>query len=860
MNSREEKDGALRSHPQRNPESPFLEEEIFDGESEDEWEARLATLEMESPFQRAFEEGLVRDTPYAEEELLALEEEEDVFESEEPEKEFVEEEERATVGDFPVEEAEAYDEEARSDRDSLMEVYDQDEVQYVEGETEEEKALARMKFELQTKNRIWRNDGKTASLLDRKYGPNDFLVDKNGVRLESETHGVLEFETEWFRTWPKLKEAIEKAVKMTEDMNNAGPSKFEKTRKAFPFNVDHLRKGSTKEKSQGFWDRRKGMEGEKEKILGAKEELEVEIIDDKWMAGIQSSESFLLEYYESFLRQHEWPFFRDGTIKHAKAILDAANTDGIHVTELAKLRSFLQIIVNYIMRGQGGKVSKDAGAFADVEGMPAKQAFTLMSRTSFSSMYQTLLTEKEKNLFKKIVKNDLILNEMGLNQQSPVFIKGYGTKRNEPGPTVYKWLSGILSGVDLLSGRSGKGLSAAMGRYDVETRTGKKDRWLVKFETRNTKMGAWKEAKDWVDYASELFKIASKREDDAVRLAHQQGITDENKLTNLVFHAHHPDLKGRRIRKDERDLAQEWLRIRDDLVRMSLQGVQPELEEFEDAEDRYEQSYQFHSDLEEYTAEDEVEVGDDEAEEGIEASELDPVLVDIAEKIIAREVPLFEHQAPPRWTRCFSAEDIAKVQKVYEDNTSAASANSVDRNSCIVMLNVALGQLLSLRLKQNRARGASNRYVQMGNLITETIEKAMYQLRRKGYTVAPTLINFFDRRNHTAGTLKPERLKASVRDKLLAYSKKEGCWFAFSMSIMDGYHSVLLVVDHNAADAKIYWLDQFSTGLDDDVTNSLDQRLTDVTQRWWQAVMDTKRKGYKTTIRLWPLRKPLKTS
>lgn len=446
---------------------------------------------------------------------------------------------------------------------------------YMERETEEDKPLARVKVEFQTKNRVWRNDGKTSSLLERKYGPADFLIGKKGVRLESETGGVLEFETEWFRTRPKLVEAIEKAVRMTQDMNRASPSKFDKTRKAFPFNVDHLRKGSAKEKSQGFWDKRKGMEGEKEKLLGAQEELEIEIIDPKWEAGIQSSESFMLEYYESFLRQHEWPVFRDGAVKHGKAILDVANAGGIPLTELAKLRSFLQIIVNYIMRGQGGKLSEDAGAFTDVKGMAAKQAFTLMSRTSFASMYRSLLTDKEQMLFQQIVKTDGILNEMGLNQQSPVFTKGYGMKRHEPGPTVRKWLGGIFSGVDLLSGRMGKGLSAAMGRYDVETRKGKKDRWLVKFETRNTIMGAWSEAKDWAKYASNLFDLATKRERDAVDLVYRQGITDENKLTNFVFFARHPELRGRRIRKDERDLAQKWLRIRNDLVRPMLAKATP---------------------------------------------------------------------------------------------------------------------------------------------------------------------------------------------------------------------------------------------------------------------------------------------
>jgi hypothetical protein len=237
------------------------------------------------------------------------------------------------------------------------------------------------------------------------------------------------------------------------------------------------------------------------------------------------------------------------------------------------------------------------------------------------------------------------------------------------------------------------------------------------------------------------------------------------------------------------------------------------------------------------------------------------LVLDIAEKTIAREAPLFEKQVSTRWTRCFSSTDIANVEKVYQDNASAAGANSVDRCSCIVMLNVALGQLLSLPLKANRARSTSTRLVQMGDLPTGSIEKAMKKLGSAGYVVAPTVMNFFDRRNRTAGTLKPERLKASVQINVLALAKTKGCWFAFGLSIMDGYHSVLLLVDHTGDDAKIYWLDQNRSGVMDplaDVTSSLDQRLTDKTQAWWQAVMDEKGKGFNTTIRLWPLRKPRK--
>ncbi len=256
----------------------------------------------------------------------------------------------------------------------------------------------------------------------------------------------------------------------------------------------------------------------------------------------------------------------------------------------------------------------------------------------------------------------------------------------------------------------------------------------------------------------------------------------------------------------------------------------------------------------EVEAEDELEL-EDELEVDLELRNLDPVVLDIAEKVFAREEEMLEYQRGSAWTRCFSAADIAKVQKVYEDNSVAGSANGEARCSCIVMLNVALGQLLPLSLKSNRARSQSSRTVDMADLTTESIEQAMAQLRRKGFATAPIKMNFFDGRNRTAGTLKPERLKASVQTTVLKKANVKGCWFAFGLSVMDGYHSVLLLVDHTTDNAKIYWLDQFSNGLADEVTSTLDQRLTEKTQAWWQSVMDTKQKGYNTTIRLWSLRK-----
>jgi len=59
-------------------------------------------------------------------------------------------------------------------------------------------------------------------------------------------------------------------------------------------------------------------------------------------------------------------------------------------------------------------------------------------------------------------------------------------------------------------------------------------------------------------------------------------------------------------------------------------------------------------------------------------------------------------------------------------------------------------------------------------------------------------------------------------------------------------------------DGKIYWLDQFISDINDinsGVTTTLDQRITTQTQGWWQKVMDKKKVGYNTPVRVWPLRR-----
>ncbi|MGH4012254.1 MAG: hypothetical protein ACRDTH_29515 [Pseudonocardiaceae bacterium] len=67
-------------------------------------------------------------------------------------------------------------------------------------------------------------------------------------------------------------------------------------------------------------------------------------------------------------------------------------------------------------------------------------------------------------------------------------------------------------------------------------------------------------------------------ESELVRSALQSGVTGENGLTDLVFFRRYPARNGRPISRDEPNyqaLSQEWLSIRDTLVRPILRGPQP---------------------------------------------------------------------------------------------------------------------------------------------------------------------------------------------------------------------------------------------------------------------------------------------
>ena len=239
-------------------------------------------------------------------------------------------------------------------------------------------------------------------------------------------------------------------------------------------------------------------------------------------------------------------------------------------------------------------------------------------------------------------------------------------------------------------------------------------------------------------------------------------------------------------------------------------------------------------------------------------------MLDLAEKVAARaalrEVEEERSRRAPARTTCFTAAEAAAVVDLYRDNDVSGDAASFDRASCIVMLNVGLGQLLGLRTKNHPARtykpatmSRRPRTVTMGDLTTHSIESAMGQLVRARRATGPLLVRFTDRRGRRAGTLAPQVMQNSLLDAITSRTTGTGCWYAFGLSLMDGYHSVMLLVDHTGSSRRIWWMDQFSRGLSRDVTTSLDADVTSYTATAWQSVKDSKGVGFDTTARLWRL-------
>ncbi|MDX1417939.1 MAG: hypothetical protein R3293_27305, partial [Candidatus Promineifilaceae bacterium] len=235
----------------------------------------------------------------------------------------------------------------------------------------------------------------------------------------------------------------------------------------------------------------------------------------------------------------------------------------------------------------------------------------------------------------------------------------------------------------------------------------------------------------------------------ALALAYGQGQINENKLTNLVFFARHPELGGRRILAHEKDLAQEWLQIRDQLVRPFLQSrsreelfladmnqalvteaMQEELElaeidqheadEFEDEYDVEEEEEQLawppddeamahaYDEDEGQWADEELEEEDWLAEENESDVNLSYGESELLEEAFAEDYS--ELEAIDEWDEAFLDEfDEEDEQNLWQDETPPLSAELLSFAQTV--LNVAEGEKLKIDGKIGKfTRGALARF------------------------------------------------------------------------------------------------------------------------------------------------------
>ena len=366
-----------------------------------------------------------------------------------------------------------------------------------------------MNFEMQLKHNFvwaWDGPGTRPRPLPRKFGPGDALVeDPSGLRLESEAHGQLEFETKWESDWSKIEPQIEAAQSMVTKMNNAPRIDWVEGHivQEYPFNTDHLRPRGWKvpegKRAEDFEDNKGGIP---DRPLARRRNLIIINDDPSWEAYLQTSESFDLDQFGSFFDSYESNEYDKSrkigakeeivhdrgdfseyvkgqarsiaadVIKRAQENRNAWDTTeqprapqgGAAPVAYVNLENFLTMVISYVYRGLYPAYSP--------AGKPAKYAFSTMSKTNFGSIFQKLLKPEEQALFASFVRNaDTHLSPLGVTKKSPFFSYREGKPKGvlSFNPTIGEWLGSIVAGKDLLSAKdSPRKLPSAMGGRAVE--------------------------------------------------------------------------------------------------------------------------------------------------------------------------------------------------------------------------------------------------------------------------------------------------------------------------------------------------------------------------------------------------------
>ena len=204
----------------------------------------------------------------------------------------------------------------------------------------------------------------------------------------------------------------------------------------------------------------------------------------------------------------------------------------------------------------------------------------------------------------------------------------------------------------------------------------------------------------------------------------------------------------------------------------------------------------------------------------------------------------------------FTLEKIEELKTFFKRNAAAPVGM---KKNCIEVLNAGVESIYE---NSTPALGT------LGSAIHET----MAILKELGHVSNRRVIEFRDNKNQiTHGEDRPYKLDNSIMDVMWQMIDGEPGRHVFGLSIMDGYHSVMLVflnVSPPHREPLVFWADQWNWkrinclggtrkfgGWKNLNRENLDAVVTELTQRWWDMEPNMSKKS-KTRTTIWRLNPP----
>jgi hypothetical protein len=185
--------------------------------------------------------------------------------------------------------------------------------------------------------------------------------------------------------------------------------------------------------------------------------------------------------------------------------------------------------------------------------------------------------------------------------------------------------------------------------------------------------------------------------------------------------------------------------------------------------------------------------------------------------------------------RTFSSEAIGKMRDYFVQNAKT------EKDSCIVALNKGM--------KVSTADPALP-------TTSKSIEATMAKMVAAGRSSVAREIGFKSKSGRiTHGGARPEHLASSVFDAVLDMAAGDPGWSVFTLSLLDGFHSVTLTLDSSEPTRPhVYWSDQWQSkgGWKEYSKAGLDTEVTHLVQSWWDGQPEGKK--HRTIVRLWRVR------